>query len=97
MKHLKEANRYLDNAWEILNGKAQKENGYYKGRKSVEWYKEELGKMDKKILTHFNSAYNTLHLLMGYDGESNADVSSIGLKEAEKFINWAEQKKALPQ
>ena len=33
-----------------------------KGRKSVECYKEESGKLDKKILYSFSSAYETLHL-----------------------------------
>ena len=53
-----------------------------KRRKSVDWYQEELGKVDKKILTRFNSAYNMLHLLMGYDGELNVKVCNAGLEEA---------------
>ena len=32
-----------------------------KGRKSVDWYQEELGKIDRKILNAFNSAYEVLH------------------------------------
>jgi len=63
-----------------------------KGRKSVDWYQEELSKVDKKILTSFNSAYNMLHLLMGYDGELNADAAVVGIKEAEKIIRWVETK-----
>ncbi|WP_310589629.1 DUF5618 family protein [Dyadobacter sp. CY351] len=35
-----------------------------KGRKSVEWYQNELSKVDKKALTTFNDAYDTLHLAM---------------------------------
>ena len=63
-----------------------------KGRKSVDWYQEELGKVDKKILTSFKSAYNMLHLLMGYDGELNVDAALLGLREAETIINWVETK-----
>ena len=66
-----------------------------KGRKSVDWYQEELGKVDKKILTSFNSAYNMLHLLMGYDGELNADAAIVGIKEAEKIIHWVETRQEL--
>lgn len=121
MKHIVEANRYLDNSKEILSTKAQKEEGYYrdskyikmagntayngvlvaldgllgvkkKGRKSVEWYKEELGKLDKKILYSFSSAYETLHLSMGYDGLPNAKIADEGLEEAKRIINWVAMK-----
>ena len=71
-------------------------DGYFKGerkkRKSVEWYQEALAKEDKKILTTFNSAYHTLHLLMGYDGEQNVKIVKASLEEAEKIINWVETK-----
>lgn len=65
-----------------------------KGRKTVEWYKEELSSVDKKMLTLFVAAYNTLHLAMSYDGNTLVSVSSGGLDAAEKIINWAEQKTA---
>ena len=61
-----------------------------KGRKSVEWYKEELGKMDKKIGNAFSTVYNTLHLDMGYDGLLSAKIAAVGLEEAETIINWVE-------
>jgi len=61
-----------------------------KGRKDVDWYKERLGKMDKKVLTAFNGAYDTLHLAMGYDGNLISDVSRAGLEAAESIINWVE-------
>jgi len=63
-----------------------------KGRKSVEWYQEELGKVDRKILTTFNSAYNMLHLLMGYDGELDVKICNVGLEKAESIIHWIETK-----
>jgi hypothetical protein len=118
MNHITEANRYLDNAKDILSTKAMKEDGYYqdakyvkmaghtaysgvlvaldgvlgkksKGRKTVEWYKEELSKLDKKILNVFVSAYDTLHLAMSYDGNPNAKVSKAGLEDAERIVEWA--------
>ena len=71
-------------------------DGYLRGirktRKSVEWYQAALAKEDKKLLTVFNSAYHTLHLVMGYDGEQNAKIVKAGLEEAEKIISWVETK-----
>ena len=66
-----------------------------KGRKSVEWYKEELGKIDKKMGNAFSTVYNTLHLDMGYDGLLNVKISNVGLEEAETIINWVETKQEL--
>ncbi|KQS34163.1 DUF5618 family protein [Dyadobacter sp. Leaf189] len=65
-----------------------------KGRKSVDWYLQEIGKLDKKALTSFHTAYDTLHLSMGYDGNQSADISATGLKLAESLINWVETKTA---
>ncbi len=61
-----------------------------KGRKSVDWYKEELRKLDKKLLNNFNNVYELLHLLMGYDGHGDEKVVKIGFDSAEKVIAWAE-------
>jgi len=66
-----------------------------KGRKNVEWYQEELGKIDRKLLNTFNSAYDTLHLAMGYDGNLNVKVCSAGLKDAETIINWVATKQEM--
>lgn len=66
-----------------------------KGRKDVKWYKEKLAKMDKKLLDSFVAAYNTLHLALGYDGNTLASVATAGIKEAEKIIDWVEQRMAL--
>ncbi|MDZ7933779.1 MAG: DUF5618 family protein [Emticicia sp.] len=122
MEIIQEANRYLDNARQILSEKANKENGLYqdreyvkmaghtaysgvllaldgvlgtkiKGRKSVEWYKSELSKVDKKITSLFDAVYDTLHLSLAYDGNPSAKVAQAGLEDAEKIIKWVEQKK----
>lgn len=65
-----------------------------KGRKSVDWYKEELANIDRKVLTNFLVAYDVLHLSMSYDGNLSAAVSKEGIEVAEKIIEWAEQKTA---
>ena len=66
-----------------------------KGRKSVDWYQEELGKIDRMILNAFNSAYEVLHLSMGYDGVLSAKIAAVGLEEAETIIKWVEAKQEL--
>lgn len=63
-------------------------------RKSVEWYQEKLGKVDRKALTAFNSVYKILHLSMAYDGIELVSVSKDGLKQAEALINWVETRTA---
>jgi hypothetical protein len=63
-----------------------------KGRKSVEWYKEEISKLDKKLLNNFNNVYELLHLLMGYDGHGEEKVIKIGFDSAEKVIAWAKNR-----
>ena len=59
-----------------------------KGRKSVDWYKAELAKLDKKVTSSFTNAYDILHLSLGYDGATNAKLAQLGFEEAEKIINW---------
>ena len=61
-----------------------------KGRKSVDWYKLEIGKMDKKITGLFDAVYDTLHLSMSYDGNPDADVAQSGIKRAEQIITWVD-------
>ena len=65
-----------------------------KGRKSIDWYKAELAKVDKKALTSLNAAYYTLHLAMSYDRNSLVDISKAGLELADSLINWVETRHA---
>ncbi|KAA6345632.1 hypothetical protein EZS27_006813 [termite gut metagenome] len=58
-----------------------------KGRKSIEYYQEQIGKIDKKLLRHVNSAYEALHLSGYYDGTLNARVVQAGFDEAYEIIN----------
>lgn len=61
-----------------------------KGRKDVDDYRDFIAKRDRKILKYFNSAYDYLHLFMGYDGDLLVNTSQTGLELAEKIINWVE-------
>jgi hypothetical protein len=65
-----------------------------KGRKDVSWYKEQLALLDKKVLGAFVSAYDTLHLSLGYDGNPSAAVAQAGLSDAETIISWVETRTA---
>ncbi|GAA4399812.1 hypothetical protein GCM10023187_12270 [Nibrella viscosa] len=63
-----------------------------KGRKDVDWYKQQLAGVDRKQLGQFVAAYDTLHLSMSYDGNPSADVAQAGLRQAESLINWVATK-----
>jgi uncharacterized protein (UPF0332 family) len=58
-----------------------------KSRKSIEFYRTNTSKIDKKILNYLNSAYNILHLDGYYDGILSVDVISTGFKYAYTIID----------
>ena len=58
-----------------------------KPRKSIEYYQENLGKLDKKMLNTLNSAYKILHLSGYYDGIENVNIIKTGFDEAYKIID----------
>ena len=57
-----------------------------KRRKSIEYYQENIAKVDRKMLNTLNSAYKILHLWGYYDGIEKVDVVKSGFDEAEKII-----------
>ena len=57
-----------------------------KDRKSIEYYQNQIGKLDKKMLDYVNGAYKILHLFGYYDGIEKADVVKSGFDEANKII-----------
>ena len=63
-----------------------------KTRKSVEWYQKELSGLDKKITSDFATAYQILHLDMGYEGTKSAKIAKLGMETAEKIIGWVENR-----
>src|SRR5690349_18899205 len=58
--------------------------------KSVEWYQYELSRVDKSLLSNFTTAYQILHIDMGYQGTKSAKIASLGLDTAEKIVDWVE-------
>jgi len=57
-----------------------------KGRKSIFYYKNELSKMNRKLLNHLNNAYNILHLDGYYDGINNSKIIEEGFNDAISII-----------
>jgi hypothetical protein len=60
-----------------------------KGRPDVMKYRDALAQLNKKMLNYFNSCYEQLHLVAGYDGFGNKKVLAITIGEAKEMINWA--------
>nr|WP_295929658.1 DUF5618 family protein [uncultured Dyadobacter sp.] len=58
--------------------------------KSAEWYQYELSRVDKTLLSNFTTAYQVLHIDMGYQGTKSAKIAALGLDSAEKIIDWVE-------
>ena len=58
-----------------------------KGRPSIEKYKMEVSKRDKKLLQLVNNGYDVTHLSMGYDGVRNKKICDTGFEIANDIIN----------
>jgi len=121
---IKEAERYLQNAKQILSEKAVKDGNYYDDPKYVKmagntaWngvlvaldgvlnvkgnlksgqrpefqdYQNAVAKRDKKMTKPLLYAYESLHKVLGYDGNLRYVYVQDGLKQGKEIIAWAEQ------
>ena len=61
-----------------------------KGRLSIEDFRTIINKRDGKLMTLVNTAYDIMHLSMGYDGILNKDVCQAGFRIAEEIIDRCE-------
>ena len=119
---IQEAERYIQNARQILSEKAGKDGDYYTDKKYIRiaghtaWhgvlialdavlkvkenlkkgqrpdikdYQSAISKVDKKMLRALMNSYETLHIVLGYDGNLNFDLVQVGLREAQWIIDWA--------
>ena len=119
---IKEAERYLANAKQILTEKAGKDGDYYSDKKYVRmagntaWngvlialdaatglrknlkkgqrpdikdYQNAVAKKDSKMTKPLQYAYETLHLVLGYDGNLRYAIVQDGLKQGKMMIDWA--------
>jgi hypothetical protein len=57
-----------------------------RGRKTIEYYKAELSKMDKKMLKYLNNGYEILHLYGYYEGGDSVAVINEGFDYAISII-----------
>jgi uncharacterized protein (UPF0332 family) len=69
-------------AYLLLKGVERK-----KGCKSIQYYTEHIGMLDKKLLSYVNDAYSILHLYGYYDGIRDAKVLKIGFDYAYQIID----------
>ncbi|MDR0619288.1 MAG: DUF5618 family protein [Bacteroidales bacterium] len=58
-------------------------------RKDFDDYKSAVYKKDKKMTRPLQSAYEALHLHLGYDGTLRYKVVQDGLEQGRDMINWA--------
>jgi uncharacterized protein (UPF0332 family) len=56
-------------------------------RVSVTDYRTRLAKLDKSVLRIFNTAYEILHLVGYYEGETKSDIITSGIDAAIDIIN----------
>jgi len=96
----KEDNHYPDNKYvrtacgTAYNGVLKALDGYLllrgmekrKGRKSIEHYKENISRFDKRLNAELDDAYNILHLFGYHDGATNVKVIREGFEATEKII-----------
>jgi hypothetical protein len=58
-----------------------------KGRKSIEYYDEQIGKLNKRMLRHVDNAHEILLLFGYFDGTLDARVVKAGFDEAYMLID----------
>src|SRR5665647_993845 len=58
-----------------------------KGRKSIEYYRDNISKIDRRLMLYLNNAYMTLHLDGYYDGNVSVDTINSGFKSAYLIID----------
>ncbi len=58
-----------------------------KGRKSIEYYQEQLSNIDRKLLNYLNNAYHLLHIDGYYDGITEIKAIEAGFENAVLIIN----------
>lgn len=62
-----------------------------KGRKDKSWYTDHLSRINRKINSAFENAYDGLHLSMGYDGALVVKSAQGFLEEGRRVIELCEK------
>jgi len=55
-------------------------------RKSIEWYRDNVAKLDKKLLMALNNVYSILHISGYYEGLNGVKVIQAGFDYAEDIV-----------
>ena len=58
-----------------------------KGRPSIKKYQDAVAKRDRKLLKLLNLGYETMHLIMGYDGNRDKKVCDAGFERANEIVD----------
>ena len=58
-------------------------------RVDIDVYKNIVAKKDKKMSRNFNTAYDSLHKALGYDGNLRYSIVQDAIKQGEEIIAWA--------
>ncbi|MGA2296154.1 MAG: DUF5618 family protein [FCB group bacterium] len=58
-----------------------------RGRKAIDYYREHLAKIDRRLLNHLNSGYELLHLSGYYDGLTRIKAIETGFDDAIAIID----------
>lgn len=58
-------------------------------RPSIKWYHEKLSSLDKKANRKLETAYDAVHLAMGYDGNLLVANATDGMELAKELIDWS--------
>jgi len=81
--------------WLLLKGVAVSKGAVgRKGQKTIEFYRENIAGLDKKLLKDLNGVYDALHLYGYYDGTLLAAVIDDGFKIAGEIIERIKPAKA---
>ena len=125
LKHpIREAERYLQNARQLLSEKAEKDGDYYNDTKYVKmagntaWngvlvaldavllirknlkkgqrpefkdYQDAIAQKDGRMARPLLWAYESLHKVMGYDGNPRYKIVQDSLDQAKMIVAWAEK------
>ena len=57
-----------------------------RGRKTIEYYKGTLSKIDKKLLSYLNNSYDILHIGGYYEGITEIKAIEAGFENAQLVI-----------
>ncbi len=96
----KDGNEYQDDKYVktacgiAYNGVLKALDGYFKlkdfplpkNHKSIEYYRDYIGDVDRKLLSEVNTAYGILHILGYYEGIKNVKIIRNGFESAFKII-----------